>query len=281
MQSIACNDPNDLCLGSLMIESIKNIKSVDVVRRITFGQADAVVFRSRAIMAFTAANAIASTMRHVATVKPTFRMIFAAAPSQSEVLDALTAIPNLPWDQVIAFHMDDYLGLPAAAPQRFANWLEGHLFSKVPLAEVHRIPASGVPDEICRAYADKLAEEPIDIICLGIGVNGHIAFNDPPVADFDDPLSVKVVELDEICRQQQVDDACFESIKLVPAMAVTLTIPQLLAANALFCTVPGAQKRAAVKATIAGPISTDCPASILRTHKNCTLFLDAEADPNV
>ena len=109
-----------------MIETIKNIKSVDLVRRIAFGQADALVFRSRTIMAFTAANAIASTMRHVASVKPNFRMIFAAAPSQSEVLDALTAIPNLPWDQVIAFHMDDYLGLPAAAPQRFANWLDDH-----------------------------------------------------------------------------------------------------------------------------------------------------------
>jgi glucosamine-6-phosphate deaminase len=158
--------------------------------------------------------------------------------------------------------------------------LDDHLFSKVPLAEVHRIPASGAPDEICQAYAGKLAEGPIDIICLGIGVNGHIAFNDPPVADFDDPLLVKVVELDEICRQQQVDDGCFESIKLVPLRAITLTISQLVAADALFCTVPGAQKRAAVKATITGPISTECPASILRTHKDCTLFLDNEADTN-
>jgi glucosamine-6-phosphate deaminase len=263
-----------------MADSIKNTKSVDVVKRIPFGQGEALVFRSRTDMAFAAANAIAAKMRQVASVKPTFRMIFAAAPSQSEVLHALTAIPNLPWKQVIAFHMDDYLGLPTDAPQRFANWLDDHLFSKVPLAEVHRIPASGAPDEICQTYADKLAEEPIDIICLGIGVNGHIAFNDPPVADFDDPLLVKVVELDEICRQQQVDDGCFGSIKLVPLRAVTLTISQLVAADALFCTVPGAQKRAAVKAAITGPISTKCPASILRTHKNCTLFLDSEADTN-
>lgn len=263
-----------------MVDSIKNTKSVDVVKRITFGEGEALVFPSRTAMASAAANAIASKMRHVASVKPTVRMIFAAAPSQSEVLDALTAIPNLPWNQVIAFHMDDYLGLPASAPQRFANWLDDHLFSKVSLAEVHRISASGAPDEICQAYADKLAEDPIDIVCLGIGVNGHIAFNDPPVADFDDPLLVKVVELDEICRQQQVDDGCFESIKLVPLRAVTLTISQLVAADALFCTVPGAQKRAAVKATITGPISTECPASILRAHKNCTLFLDNEADTN-
>ena len=265
---------------SPMIESIKTFEPADVVRRITFGQADALVFKSRSIMAVAAANAIASAMRHAASAKPTFRMVFAAAPSQSEVLNALTAISNLPWDQVVAFHMDDYLGLPAAAPQRFANWLEGHLFSKVPFAEVHRIPAFGAPDEICQTYADKLAEAPIDIICLGIGVNGHIAFNDPPVADFDDPLSVKVVELDAICRQQQVDDDCFASINAVPVRAVTLTIPQLLDADALFCTVPGAHKRAALKAAVAGPLSTDCPASILRTHTNCTLFLDTEADPN-
>lgn len=176
--------------------------------------------------------------------------------------------------------MDDYLDLPPEAPQRFANWLEGNLFSKVPLAEVHRIPTLGLPEEICQNYAEKLVEAPIDIMCLGIGVNGHIAFNDPPVADFDDPFSVKVVELDDACRQQQVDDGCFTSISAVPVRAITLTIPQLLDADRLFCSVPGTHKRAAVKATVTGPLSTDCPASILRTHKNCTLFLDLEAYPN-
>ena len=266
--------------SSPMSESFKAIDPADIVRRITFGQAKALVFQNRAAMAIAAANAIAAAMRRAASVKSSFRMVFAAAPSQSEVLNALTTIPNLPWDQVVAFHMDDYLDLPAEAPQRFANWLEDRLFSKVPLAEVHRIPALGLPEEICQNYAKKLAKAPVDIMCLGIGVNGHIAFNDPSVADFDDPFSVKVVELDDVCRQQQVDDGCFASINAVPVRAVTLTIPQLLDADRLFCSVPGTHKRAAAKATVAGPLSTDCPASILRTHKNCTLFLDLEAYPN-
>ena len=263
-----------------MSESFKAIDPANVVRQITFGQAEALVFQNRAAMAIAAANAIAAAMRRAAGMKSSFRMVFAAAPSQSEVLNALTTIPNLPWDQVVAFHMDDYLDLPPEAPQRFANWLESHLFSKVPLAEVHRIPTLGLPEEICQNYAKKLATAPIDIMCLGIGVNGHIAFNDPSVADFDDPFSVKVVELDDVCRQQQVDDGCFTSINAVPVRAVTLTIPQLLDADRLFCSVSGTHKRAAVKATVAGPLSTDCPASILRTHKNCTLFLDLEAYPN-
>ena len=144
---------------------------------------------------------------------------------------------------------------------------------------MHRIPAIGIAEEICRDYARLLAEAPIDIVCLGIGVNGHIAFNDPPVADFDDPAMVKVVELDETCRQQQVDDSCFAALAEVPKQAITLTVPQLMAAQAIFCVVPGPQKRGAVKAALDGPMSTNCPASILRTHPNCKIFLDREASP--
>ena len=158
--------------------------------------------------------------------------------------------------------------------------LEQHLFSKVPFGAVHRIPGQGSAEEICRAYAAALAEAPVDIVCLGIGVNGHIAFNDPPVALFDDPLDVKQVKLDEICRQQQVDDGCFATLAEVPRRAVTLTIPRLLAADALFCVVPGAQKRDAVRAALEGPVNTACPASILRRHPRVRLYLDQEANPN-
>ena len=263
-----------------MSASVEALKTADATRRVPFGQAEALVFQNRAAMAKAAARAIADEMLRVAGMQPKVRMVFAAAPSQSDVLHVLTTMPELPWDQVVAFHMDDYLDLPAEAPQRFANWLDDHLFSKVPLGEVHPIPATGDSIDICRSYAAKLAEAPIDIVCLGIGVNGHIAFNDPPVADFDDPQSVKVVELDRVCRQQQVDDECFASIDEVPAKAITLTIPRLLDANALFCVVPGAHKRAAVTAAIEGPLTTACPASVLRNHSNCTLFLDPEADPN-
>jgi glucosamine-6-phosphate deaminase len=125
-----------------------------------------------------------------------------------------------------------------------------------------------------------LAAAPIDIVCLGIGVNGHIAFNDPPVADFNDPLDVKTVELDAICRQQQVDDGSFARLAAVPTHAITLTIPRLLRADRLFCVVPGAQKRQAVHDTLHGPISLGCPASILRTHPACVLYLDPESDPD-
>lgn len=246
----------------------------------TAGTADVQVFKDRSAMGDAAAIAIADLIRRVAQAKGDVRMIFAAAPSQLDVLNALIEMPNIPWQQVTAFHMDDYVGLPIDAPERFASWLKRHLFSKVPIGTVHYIPSAEDAEAVCRAYSVKLAEAPIDIVCLGIGVNGHIAFNDPPVADFNDSLAVKVVELDQICRQQQVDDDCFPGIEDVPSHAITLTVPRLLEADALICVVPGAHKRPAVKASLEGPITTDCPASILRTHPNCTLYLDSESDPN-
>ena len=238
------------------------------------------IYESRLALGAAVAADVAARIRQVAARKTEVRIIFAAAPSQSDMLASLVALPDIPWGQVTAFHMDDYLGLEAAAPERFGNWLEAHLFSKVPFGAVHRIASEGTADEICAGYAARLAEAPMDIVCLGIGVNGHIAFNDPPVADFHDSQAVRVVELDGVCRQQQVDDGCFARFEAVPERAITLTIPTLMAADALFCAVPGARKRAAVKAALEGPISTDCPASILRTHRNCTIYLDREAAPH-
>ena len=244
------------------------------------GLAEVLVFEFRNAMAVAAAAQVAEKIKKVSQSNANVRMMFAAAPSQTEFLANLVAIPDIPWAQVTAFHMDDYLGLHADAPQKFTNWLDGHLFSKVPFGSIHRIPGSGVPDEICVGYAAQLSEAPIDIVCLGIGVNGHLAFNDPPFADFNDSELVKVVTLDNICRQQQVDDECFETVFDVPGQAVTVTIPQLISAEALFCVVPGAHKRNAVKAALEGPISTNCPASILRTHDNVKIFLDREACPD-
>lgn len=246
----------------------------------TAGEAEVLVCDSRGDLGKIAAERIATEIRRVAQSQSNVRIIFAAAPSQTEVLEVLTSLPGIPWERVTAFHLDEYLGLESDAPQRFANWLDEHLFLKVPFGDVHRISSTAEPEDTCRNYAEKLAEAPIDIICLGIGVNGHIAFNDPPVADFDDPLSVKAVRLDDICRQQQVDDDCFDTFSEVPSRAITLTIPRIMAADTLFCVVPGKRKRAAVKAALEGPISTDCPASILKTHKGCTLFLDREANPH-
>jgi glucosamine-6-phosphate deaminase len=238
-------------------------------------------FLSRQQMGAAAAVDIAAELRARLARQSGVRMIFAAAPSQSDVLDALVAAPGIEWNRVTAFHMDEYVGLRSAAPERFAQWLDRHLFSRLPFASVHAITPEPSPEAAAKAYAEALSAAPIDIVCLGIGVNGHIAFNDPPVADFNDPLDVKLVELDEVCRQQQVDDDCFPRLQDVPEKALTLTIPRLLRADRLFCVVPGAFKRDAIRKTLSGPIATDCPASILRTHPNCTLYLDAESDPNV
>jgi glucosamine-6-phosphate deaminase len=208
------------------------------------------------------------------------RMIFAAAPSQSEMLAALVAERGIDWSRVTAFHMDEYIGLPPAAPERFAAWLRRHLFDCVPFGAVHVIEPEPDPEACIELYTRLLAEAPIDVVCLGIGVSGHIAFNDPPVADFDDPLDVKIVALDPVCRQQQVDDRCFASLDRVPTHAVTLTIPRLLEADRLFCVVPGAAKREAVRRTLNDPLGPACPATALRTHPRCTLYLDRESAPH-
>lgn len=207
----------------------------------------------------------------------TIRIIFAAAPSQNSMLDYLVKSSVIMWHKIIAFNMDEYLGLPEEAPQLFSKYLEAKLFSKVKLkAQLTINPQSGIQEEIKR-YSRLINEEPIDIVCLGIGENGHIAFNDPPVARFDDPETIKVVELDEDCRIQQVNDDCFDAISKVPNKALTLTIPALLKADYLFCVVVGENKSVAVKDTLKGVISTTCPASILRTHRNCKYYFDQDA----
>lgn len=204
------------------------------------------------------------------------RVILAAAPSQSAMLQALRADPDIDWPRVTAFHMDEYIGLDDHAPQRFANWLEREFVNHVPLARFERIDPGTDPEGACQRYAAMLAEAPIDFVLLGIGANGHLAFNDPP-ADLNDPLAVKVVTLDEMCRQQQVEDGCFASLEEVPKRAITLTVPTLLAAHELFCCVPGRMKIGAVHDALHAPISGDCPATALRTHPRCTLYLDRDS----
>lgn len=238
-------------------------------------------FPNRAAMGQAAARDIADELRRRLAAQDEVRMIFASAPSQADVLSALTSEPGIDWSRVTAFHMDEYIGLPEGAAERFAVWLDNAVFSRVALGAVHRIAPGPNPEQTAQDYAALLAEKPIDIVQLGIGVNGHIAFNDPPVADFNDPLDVKVVTLDDECRQQQVDDKCFPSFGAVPEQAITLTVPRLMRGERLFCIVPTRAKRAAVDAALNGPIATSCPASILRQHPDCTLYLDPDADPEV
>jgi glucosamine-6-phosphate deaminase len=228
---------------------------------------------SRQVMGERAAADVADELPLRLSRQPSVRMVFAAAPSQSEMLTALRAAPDIAWDRVTAFHMDEYIGLDPKAPQRFGLWLKEALFDHIPFGAVHLLDPADNPEEAAQAYSASLAEAPIDIVYLGIGANGHLAFNDPP-ADLDDPEDVRIVTLDRICRQQQVDDGCFASFEDVPTQALTLTVPRSLRAASLFCVVPDISKRDALTRTLNGPIDGDCPASALRRHPHCTLYLE-------
>ena len=235
------------------------------------------VYPDRCQLGQAAGLEIASRIRALQANKPSLRMIFAAAPSQNETLATLAKQSGIDWPRITAFHMDEYLGLPDGAPQKFSHYLRTHLFDLVKPGTVQLIDSSTPPDAECRRYADLLRQGPIDIVCLGIGENGHIAFNDPPVADFNDPQTAKVVQLDDACRQQQVNDGCFPTFAAVPTHALTLTIPTILSGAHLFCMVPGPTKRRAVQRTLSGPISTECPSTILRQHGDCTLYVDRDS----
>jgi len=209
------------------------------------------------------------------------RVILSSAPSQDDFYAALAdlaaAEPGV-WHAVEAFHMDDYVGLAPEHPQSFSRYLQEHFFHRVQVAEFHPIRGDA-PDPAAEAvrYAALLATAPIDLIGMGIGENGHIAFNDPPVADFADPMAVKVVEMDRVCRQQQVNDGCFPTIEAVPRQAITITLPVFARAGMLSCHVPTIRKAAAVQATLTGPVGAACPATLLRLHPNAVLHLDPAA----
>ncbi|UOQ47644.1 glucosamine-6-phosphate deaminase [Gracilibacillus caseinilyticus] len=235
------------------------------------------LFDNREDMGKAAAKEVANKIVTLLERQETVRMIFAAAPSQIEFLQALLREKEIEWERIIAFHMDEYIGLEEAASQRFSAFLKKHIFDKVPFKKVHLIDGSKDALEECQRYAELICAEPIDIICLGIGENGHIAFNDPPVADFDDKEIMKIVELDASCRQQQVNDGCFDTFDKVPTHALTLTIPAMMSGAFLYCIVPGASKTTAVRETLTGAISTKCPATILREHPNCNMYVDRDS----
>jgi len=234
------------------------------------------VAQSRAELGRFAALEIGKALRGGLLAKAHVRLILAAAPSQGDMLAALRREPDIDWTRITAFHMDEYIGLPADAPQGFANWLKREFVDHLPLARFEPINPGNNPEAACKRYAALLAEDPVDVVLLGIGTNGHLAFNDPP-ADLDDPFPVKVVTLDTMCREQQVLDGCFPTLDAVPHRAITLTIPTLLAGRQLFCCVPGQHKSAAVRAALESPIGGECPATALRTHPRCTLYLDHES----
>ena len=241
-------------------------------------QLNVYVYESRPKMGLAAASVIAAEIRRAIQDRGKAVVILASAPSQNEFLASLTEAPEIDWSRVVAFHLDEYLGMDAQAPQSFRRFLIDRLVDKVPLGEFHGLRGDA-PDGAAEAklYAELLRQNPPDFAVLGIGENGHLAFIDPPFCDFKDPEPVKVVQLDEICRNQQVNDGAFASLDEVPRDALSLTIPTLMARPKLFAIAPGPAKRQAIKDAVQGPISTTCPASILRTHPNAHLFIDVVA----
>ena len=210
--------------------------------------------------------------------QPTASVIFAAANSQIQALDALVALGGIDWSRVVMFHMDEYLGIDAQHSASFRRFLRERVEERLKPRAFHYIEGEAMqPLAECERYARLLRAQPIDLCLLGIGENGHLAFNDPPVAHFTDPHDVKLVKLDEACRLQQVGEGHFPNLAVVPQYAFTLSIPALCAAKRMLCIVPERRKAAAVKAALRGPIETACPASFLRKQAHCTLFLDAES----
>jgi glucosamine-6-phosphate deaminase len=236
------------------------------------------VYESRPRMGAAAAAVIAAEIRGLIETRGRSVSIFASAPSQNEFLAALVETSGIDWSRVVGFHLDEYLGMDDRAPQSFRRFLIDRLVSKVGLREFHglRGDAEDGAGESER-YGELLAANPPDFAVLGIGENGHLAFIDPPFCDFDDPQRVKVVELDEVCRAQQVNDGAFATVDDVPRHALSLTIPTIMACPRLFAIVPGPAKREAIKGTIEGPVATTCPASILRRHPDAHLFIDRDS----
>lgn len=248
------------------------------MREFKVDQLNVQVCANRAAMGRESAILVSGRINELLAQQEYINIIFAAAPSQNEFFAALRTQTRVDWRRINAFHMDEYTGLPGNAPQSFGSFLKEKLFGWMPFNSVNYINGNATDLKTeCDRYSRLLTQYPPDIVCMGIGENGHIAFNDPHVADFDDPHMVKIVELDAECRQQQVNDACFSGLEQVPTHALTLTVPALMAGKSVYCMVPGKNKAKAVDRTLNGEIDEQCPASILRKHIHAILFLDKES----
>lgn len=244
---------------------------------LTKDQLRAQIYETRKEMGAQAAAAIAAKLSELLQQQDEVNVIFAAAPSQNESLAALINYP-LAWERINAFHMDEYVALDEVAPQGFGNFLRNAIFDRLPFKSVNFLNGNA-PDlqEECQRYATLLENHPTDVVCMGIGENAHIAFNDPHVANFNDSELVKVVDLDEECRTQQVNDGCFTQLAEVPTHALTLTVPALMKAKFAYCVVPGPKKAKAVFHTLNEEINAKIPSTILRQHQHAILFLDQDS----
>jgi glucosamine-6-phosphate deaminase len=223
-----------------------------------------------------AAKHAAKSLQRVLAKSETARIIAATGASQIDFLQFMTATPGIDWNRIEMFHLDEYIGLPVTHPASFRKYLMERFVRKTGIRRYHLLDGEQDPAEVVRSVGKELASAPIDIAFVGIGENGHLAFNDPP-ADFEIDEPYLIVELDEACRAQQVNEGWFKSIPDVPARAISMSVKQILKSREIIAVVPGAQKARAVKACLEGEINPMAPASILRTHSNTTTYLDTES----
>ena len=243
-----------------------------------YGTARVRIFPSRRELGDAAASDAARIIRESVRERGRARIIVATGNSQLDLIRALTVVPGVPWDSVEAFHMDEYVRIRSDHPASFRRWIRERVEQKVHPKVVHYIEGDAPhPNTEIERYERLLNTEPIDLAFVGFGENGHIAFNDPHAADFQDPALLKIVALDNACRGQQVGEGHFPTLEAVPREAFTITCPGLFRAEAWVCCVPEARKAQAVRNALEGPISTECPASIVRTHPHATVYLDRES----
>jgi glucosamine-6-phosphate deaminase len=231
------------------------------------------IYEDKASVSQAAAEQAAVSLRAAIKDRGAARIIAATGASQFEFLDALTAMPDIDWPRVEMFHLDEYIGLPVSHPASFRKYLRERLINKTGITKYHFLDSEGDVRAIVSKVSAELTAAPIDVAFVGIGENGHLAFNDPP-ADFETEEPYIVVELDEPCRRQQVGEGWFKDLSAVPKRAISMSVRQILKAKEILCIVPDARKAQAVKSCFEGEISPLAPASVLRTHSNTTVFLD-------
>jgi len=236
------------------------------------------IYRTKREVGTAAANSTAQAIRSAIRNRGQANIVLATGASQFEMFEQLVASQGIDWLKVVMFHLDEYIGLGPEHPASLRHYLNERFVEEVkPLRAVYFIRGEAEdPTEECRRLSVLLAGHPIDVACLGIGENGHLAFNDPP-ADFETEEPYIVVEPDEQCRKQQLGEGWFTRLDEIPQRAISMSIRQILKSRQLVVTVPDLRKARAVKEALEGPVTPDCPASILRQHVNCTLFLDEPA----
>ncbi len=257
---------------------MKPIANVNSVKQFTVDALSVRVCGEQSEMAADAAREVHAYLCDTIAKQDRAHVILATGNSQLQFLSQLAAMRGLDWSKITLFHMDEYLGITSTHKASFRRYMRERVETVVKPRTFHYLEGDAAePIKECDRYTRLLREAPIDLCCLGVGENGHIAFNDPPVADFADPLAVKIVQLDYACRMQQVGEGHFPNLEAVPQYALTLTIPMLCSAKKMVCLCPEKRKAQAVKDALTGPISTACPASFLRKQPQCTLLLDADS----